>query len=131
MQNLHGEMLHPYMKFPFAQNPIQMTKFCQAKVNMNLRDSNTVPPTVSYRIVIITMMMRKRILRNGAVRPVPTRSVRRPRSRTPRGEEDLPAAPPFSAGRPIRTPPTGPLPEEPHARFPAARTRRPTTQTQR
>lgn len=31
MHNLHGEMLHPYVKFPFAQNPIQMTKNLPSK----------------------------------------------------------------------------------------------------
>lgn len=95
---------------------------------------NTVPPLCLHRTAIITMMMRTRILRSGAVRPVPTRSVRRPlptRSRTLRGEEDHHAVLLFSAGRPIQIPPTGPLPEEPHARFPTARTRRPTTHKQR
>ncbi len=76
------------------------------------------------------------ILRSGAVKWVPAHRVRRPLrtpSRTSRGEEDHRAVLLFSAGRPIQgqKPQTDPLPEEPHALFLTARTRRPKTHTQR
>lgn len=122
-------------EIPIPSDSYSNDKILQSNGKYELKiHCNTVPPLCLHRIAIITMMMRKRILRSGAVRPVPTRSVRRPlptRYRTPRGEEDHHVVLLFSAGRPIQIPLRGPLPEEPHALFPTTRTRRPTTHKQR